>query len=130
MVTQSISSHLKCSMEDAEQIKLSGNVDESILREGSHALASKLNNEIIISLNYSQNLLGTQEQVERILVTGGASSTPFLIPELISFLNVEIQPLAPTRKIELHPHMDPSHMEEISTRIPVAMGTALRSVLF
>jgi len=128
VVTQSISRRLDCSIEDAERIKLSGDIDEDTLREGSHALASKLHNEIIISLNYSQNLLGTQEGIEKILITGGASNTPFLIPELTSFLNVHVQTLSPIRKIDLHPRLDPTHMDEISTRIPIAMGTALRSV--
>jgi len=128
LVTQCISRHLSCSTEEAERLKLAGDVEESILREGAQTLASKLHNEIIISLNYAQNILGSQEPVEKILVTGGGSNTLFLIQELGPLLNTNVQPMSPIRRVELDPHLDPTHVDEISSRLSVAMGTGLKSV--
>ena len=128
LVNQILAQRTGCSLEEAEQLKLSGEADETIIREASRALANKIYGEVIVSLNYSQNLLGTQEQVDKIYSTGGASNTPFLVTELNELLNAEVEPLSPVRKVDLAPQLDPAYIDEISTRIPVAMGAALRSL--
>jgi type IV pilus assembly protein PilM len=128
LVNQTLAQETGCTLEEAEQLKLSGDADEATLREASHALATKLYGEVVASLNYSQNLLGTQEQIDRIYTTGGASNTPFLVTELNALLNADIETLSPVRKVDLNPQLDPTYIDDISTRIPVAMGTALRSL--
>ncbi len=127
LVNQTISRKLGCTLEEAENIKISGALDETILREGASLLAERLYNEIIVSLNYS--LLDSQERMDKIYIAGGASSTPFLATELSTLLNVDIHPLSPVRRIDIHPHLDSGYIDEISPRIPVAMGTALRGIL-
>lgn len=127
-VTSHIAKATGCSLEEAEQTKLNGEVDEGVMREGAHQLALKLYNEVIVSLNFAQNLLGTKEQVERIFLTGGSSNTPFLITEVSSLMNTEVHSLLPIRKIDLHPSLEPSYIDEIAPRMPIAMGTALRTL--
>lgn len=128
LVNQTLAQKAGCTLEEAEQLKLSGDADEAILREASRALATKIYGEVVVSLNYSQNLLGTQEQVDRIYSTGGASNTPFLVTELNELLNADVGTLSPVRKVDMDPQLDPTYIDDISTRIPVAMGTALRSL--
>jgi len=129
LVDQIISREIGCTLEEAENIKLSGELDESIIRDGASALANKLYNETIVSLNYSSNLLDSQERIDRIYITGGASLTPFLTAELSNLLNIDIHSLSPVRKIDLSPQIDPSYIDEVSPRIPIAIGTALRTSL-
>jgi len=127
-VTSHIAKATGCDVEEAEQAKLKGEVEEGILREGAHELALKLYNEAIISLNFAHNLLGTKEDVEKIFITGGSSNTPFLITEISSLMNTEVHNLLPIRKIDLHPNLDPSYIDEIAPRMCTAMGTALRAI--
>lgn|GEM_PF-1075417 len=123
LVTRLISDKLGCSLEEAEQAKISGNVEEDIFREGSYALATKLFEEVKMSLN----LLEGEEQVSKLLITGGSSLTPFLSAELASLLHSEVQDLLPIRKVEVESSLDPSYVNEIGPRLSVALGTAIRA---
>ncbi len=127
LVDQILTQKTGCTLEEAEHLKLSGEADEAILREASHTLAIKLHGEVMASLDYSQSLLGIHQQVDKVFITGGASNTPFLLTELSALLYAHTETLSPIRKVELDAQLDPSCIDKISARIPVAMGTVLQS---
>ncbi len=127
MVTQIIADKLNISFGEAEKMKLNaGEMDAHLLRDAAVAVAAKLQGEVSISVGQVEGAMETPLNIQRVLITGGGSRSPFIEDELASLLNMKVEAFSPIKNMALSPKLDPTLLEVIAPRIASAIGLLLK----
>ena len=134
--TEEIQKQLNVSYEEAEALKLGGNVSTSqstteavvpqevgaILRSTSEALAIEIQRSIDFYLATAAGLT-----LSKVILSGGTAKVPSLKDALESTLNTKVELADPFRKLTFNPkEFDPDYLRDIGPISSVVAGLAMR----
>ncbi|MBN4054730.1 type IV pilus assembly protein PilM [Nitrospira defluvii] len=131
--TETIQREFNVNFEQAEWIKkgeaVEGvNVDHDALLNIFDLLNEKIASEVLRSFDYFKTT-AANEEIDRILISGGGSKVSNLIPHLTDKLNIPIEVVNPFRNIEIpDTRFDPTYIEEMAPIAAVGVGLALREL--
>jgi type IV pilus assembly protein PilM len=130
-ITREIVSRFGCSFEEAEEIKL-GNVTDKVppedLQEIFLSFISNWSGEIrrVIDFYYSTY---PDENISRIMLSGGATRTSGFLEHLASETSIEVEMLDPFRTLEVsEKHHDIDYLKRVASQAAICMGLASRRV--
>ncbi len=126
-VTQALADSMGVSFEEAEAMK------RDLAYKSSEGLPAPLEaaiKPILHEIKYALQLYADQEfhdnvSVEKIIMTGGTSHVPGLIPYLTHALNVNVYHGDPWARVATMPEARPV-LDEVGPRLAVAIGLAMR----
>lgn len=127
-VTQALSANMGVSFEEAEAMKRDLSFSESqTLPQPVEQAIKPILHEIKYALQlYSDQDFHDNSNVEKIVITGGSSHVPGLIPYLGATLNTNIYHGDPWARIATVPEARPV-LDEVGPKLAVAIGLAMRS---
>lgn len=129
--TESIQKALGLSYEQAETLKLGGEVEGRTLEDARSILEmvnAELGEEIRRSFAFFRSSTGN-EVIHKVLLSGGCARLPGLRESLEESLEIVTEICNPMRTIKADPKMfDPEYLEYISPQAAVSVGLALREV--
>jgi type IV pilus assembly protein PilM len=124
-LTQKLIDNLGLDFKSAEEVK--SNPDKERLDKVNAAMESVLSNlasEVRISFDYYESQ--SASSVGKILLSGGGSKSPGLKEMLAGLLGIEVDYWDPLKQIVPAEGVDISKLKNISDRLAVAVGLALR----
>ncbi|MBI5166404.1 MAG: type IV pilus assembly protein PilM [candidate division NC10 bacterium] len=129
--TESIQKALGLSYEQAESLKLGGEVEGRTLSDAKSIIElvnTELAGEIRRSFDFFRS--STQNEViHKVLLSGGCARLPGLREYLVESLDIPTEIANPLRKIKADPRkFDPEYLEYTSPQAAVSVGLALRQV--
>ncbi len=129
--SETIQREFNLSFEDAEMAKrgekIEG-VDQEALLNIIDLLNEKIASEVIRSFDYFKTT-SSNDEIGRILISGGCSKVLNLVSHLSEKLNVPVESTNPFRNIEVSDTaFDPIYIEEMAPLATVGVGLALRAV--
>lgn len=134
--TEEIQKQLGVSYEEAEALKLGGNIAEalstteaivpqevgSILRSTSEAIALEIQRSIDFYLATASGV-----GLSKIILSGGSAKVPGLIEAIEGTMNVAVEMSDPFRMIQYNPKdFDPDYLNDLSPMSAVVAGLAVR----
>lgn len=134
--TEEIQKQLGVSYEEAEALKLGGNIAEalstteaivpqevgSILRNTSEAIALEIQRSIDFYLATASGV-----GLSKIILSGGSAKVPGLIEAIEGTMNVAVEMSDPFRMIQYNPKdFDPDYLNDLSPMSAVVAGLAVR----
>lgn len=129
-ITESVAASLGLSFEDAEKAKIEGHGEDSpsreLFRAGLIAYADTICSEIERSIDYFRSTFG-QENIGRVLLSGGGALTPGIAGDMERRLGIETALVDPFQKIKVDKkalEAGPANM--IGPLASVSIGLALR----
>jgi type IV pilus assembly protein PilM len=129
--TEAIQRELNLSFDVAERVKkgeLSEGVTTEEVRPVIHAVTESLLLEIQKTFDFYKGSAAS-DRIDRILVSGGASSTDGFAQALEDRFGVPVEPFDPFRRIEFEADRAPgADRDEVAAAAVVAVGLALRQV--
>jgi type IV pilus assembly protein PilM len=127
--TESIQKMLGLSYEQAEALKLGGDVDGRALRDAQPAI-DMVNAEVAGEIRRSFDFFRSSshsDTIHRVLLSGGCARLPGLVEYLAENLEIPVEVANPLRKIKADPKkVDPAFLETIAPQLAVSVGLALR----
>lgn len=127
--TESIQKMLGLSYEQAEKLKLGGEVEGRTFPDAQPAI-DMVNAEVAGEIRRSFDFFRSSshsETIHRVLLSGGSARLPGLVEYLSENLEIPFEVANPLRKINADPKMfDPAHLERIAPQLAVSVGLALR----
>ncbi len=128
IVNQRIADFKGVDLTEAEQLKLSGEVEESFLEDIASLLADNLAREIeLCAEQFSEFVQGSN--ISHILITGGGSNTPYIVDELKKRTQFEIKAFSPLKGIKLGKDLNSVYIDDMAPRLAVALGAALNLLI-
>ncbi len=129
--TEAIQKELSLDFPEAEKAKMTEN-PEGVSVEALNAVIDAINTEvageITRSLDYYRTTSG-QENIDRILLCGGAAKMKGLLPLLSDRLGVQVELANPFNKIEVDDKLfDPDLMAALAPQAGVGVGLAIRKM--
>ncbi len=129
--SETIQREFNVGFEQAESVKkgesLEG-VDKNALINIFDLLNEKIASEVLRSFDYFKTT-SSNEEIGRILISGGGSKVSNLIPHLSEKLNIPVEAANPFRNIEIpDTRFDPAFIEEMAPLASVGVGLALREI--
>lgn len=130
-ITDAIMSKLNISYEEAEKIKLGGSKIEKekpVIEEIFTTVVSGWTQEIKRALDFLSTTY-PDEEIEKILVSGGAYRIPGFIKYLEMETEIPVEELNPFASLQINEKIfDPRYLSYMAPQAGVAVGLALRSV--
>jgi type IV pilus assembly protein PilM len=131
-VTESVAKSLGVSFEDAEKAKIEGWGEDppsrEIFRQGLIVHAETICSEIERSIDYFHSTFG-QENINRVLLSGGGALTPGMAGNLAQRLGIETALINPFNKIQVDKKaLEAGPAEIIGPLAGVCIGLALRKI--
>jgi type IV pilus assembly protein PilM len=127
--TESIQKMLGLSYEQAETLKLGGEVDGRSFQDAQPAV-DMVNAEVAGEIRRSFDFFRSSshsDTIHRVLLSGGCARLPGLVEYLAENLEISFEVANPLRKIKADPKkFDPEHLEMIAPQLAVSVGLALR----
>lgn len=127
--TESIQKILGLSYEQAETLKLGGEVERRTLSDAQPAIDmvnAELAGEIRRSFDFFRSS-SHNDTIHRGILSGGCARLPGLVAYLSENLEVPFEVANPLRKIKADPKkFDPEYLEVIAPQLSVSVGLALR----
>lgn len=127
--TESIQKMLGLSYEQAETLKLGGEVESRTLSDAQPAIDmvnAELAGEIRRSFDFFRSS-SHSDTIHRGILSGGCARLPGLVAYLSENLEVPFEVANPLRKIKADPKkFDPEYLEVIAPQLSVSVGLALR----
>jgi type IV pilus assembly protein PilM len=130
-ITREIASRFECSFPEAEAIKLgevSEKAPEDQVHEIIHTYSSRWSDEVRRAIDFYYST-APDEEIRRILLSGGAARTPGF-PDLLSAeVSVDVQMCDPFTNTTINErNNDSSYIQQVSSQAAICMGLALRRV--
>jgi len=129
MFNEEIQKRLGLSSEDAEAVKLGGeldDVDPGSVSEVIMDAAETLAQEVQRSLDFF-SATSADEKVQKIYLAGGVSKTPQVTAALERRLGLPVEVLDPFRQVVVNEkEFDPDYIRSVGPLFPVAVGLAMR----
>ena len=126
---EEIQKRLGLNYEDAEKVKLGGDVADVSSEVVDHVMAEtteSLAQEIQRSLDFF-SATTSDEKVDKVYITGGVSKIPSVKTSLEKRLEVEVQVIDPWRQITFNEKdFDPEYLQAMGPVYTVATGLAMR----
>jgi len=130
-ITEAIMSQLKLTYEDAEKMKLGGTKlgkEKGTLEEIFTSVVSEWVQEIKRALDFVASTY-SDETIEKILVSGGASRVPGFQKYLKLETDIPVEELNPFANLIIdEKNIDPKYLKHMAPQAGVAVGLALRSI--
>jgi type IV pilus assembly protein PilM len=127
--TESIQKMLGLSYEQAEALKLGGEVEGRSLSDAQPAI-DMVNSELVGEIRRSLDFFRSSshsDTIHRAILSGGCARLPGLVQYLSENLEVPFEVANPLRKIKADPKkFDPEYLEVIAPQLSVSVGLALR----
>jgi len=127
--TESIQKMLGLSYEQAETLKLGGEVDGRTLRDAQPAI-DMVNAEAAGEIRRSFDFFRSSshsDTIHRVFLSGGCARLPGLVEYLSENLEIPFEVANPLRTIKADPKkIDPAYLETIAPQLAVSVGLALR----
>ncbi len=130
-ITREIMSRIGCSFEKAEEIKLgqvSDKASKEDLQEIFSGFISNWSGEIrrVIDFYYSTY---PDENISRIILSGGASQTPGFLEHLATETSIDVEMFDPFQALEVsEKNHDIEYLKHIAPQAAICMGLAFRRV--
>ncbi|MBT8350334.1 MAG: pilus assembly protein PilM, partial [Deltaproteobacteria bacterium] len=129
-INQKIISLLKCSFEEADEIKL-GQQPDSIsaedLKELTSAIVSDWCTEIRRALDFFYSTY-PDDQIKRIVLSGGGGNISEFRELLAAEASAAVETINPFGKFSVDNSLDPLFIKEIAPQAAISMGLAVRKV--
>lgn len=122
-ITGLIQSRLQLERKAAEELKHTLKEESPEISKITKAAFGSLVNEIFVSLDFYENL--TEQRIDEVYITGGSSQLIGLKEFLAGYLNLEIIPLDPIKKLSLSSNISREEIIKLSPYLAVAIGLAL-----
>ena len=127
--TESIQKMLGLSYEQAESLKLGGEVDGRTYEDARPAI-EMVNTEVAGEIRRSFDFFRSSshsDTIHRVVLSGGCARLPGLVEYLSENLEIPCEVANPLRNIKADPKMfDPEYLEVIAPQLAVSVGLALR----
>jgi type IV pilus assembly protein PilM len=127
--TESIQKMLGLSYDQAETLKLGGEVDGRAIRDAQPAI-DMVNAEVAGEVRRSFDFFRSSshsDTIHRVVLSGGCARLPGLVEYLSENLEIPVEVANPMRKIKADPKkFDPAYLETIAPQLAVSVGLALR----
>jgi type IV pilus assembly protein PilM len=127
--TESIQKMLGLTYEQAETLKLGGEVDGKALRDARPAI-DMINSEVAGEIRRSFDFFRSSshsDTIHRVYLSGGCARLSGLVEYLSDNLEIPFEIANPLRKIKADPKkVDPAYLEAIAPQLAVSVGLALR----
>src|SRR5271165_7325221 len=128
--TDALQKELDLSFEDAEKLKMGGNLP-GVNEEQRTAILRSVSDILILEIQKTFDFFratASGENIRRIYVAGGTARVPGLLDLLKEEFAMPVEELYPFRKISINPgRHDENHLRDLAPRLAIAMGLALRS---
>jgi len=129
MYNEEIQKRLGLSGEDAEEVKLGGEIEDidaaavmAVINDATESLAQ----EVQRSFDFF-SATSSDEKVQKLYITGGVSKTPNVREYLESQLAIPVELLDPFRLIKVNEkEFDPEYIQAVGPLFSVAVGLAMR----
>ena len=130
-ITREIASRFDCSFEEAEAIKLGRDKDkvpEEDVREIVYSIISSWGAEIRRAIDFYYST-GSDEDIGRIMLSGGAAQTEGFSELLSAEASIDVQMCNPFMSVKVNEkHNDMDYLERIAPQAAICMGLASRRV--
>ncbi|MBW6487283.1 MAG: pilus assembly protein PilM [Syntrophobacterales bacterium] len=131
-ITEALAASLGISLEEAEKAKIEGRGDDppsrELFRAGLISYADAICSEIERSIDYFHSTFG-QENIGRVLLSGGGALTPGIAGEMERRLGIETALVDPFKKIKLDKKvLEAGPAELLGPLAAVSIGLALRKI--
>ena len=127
--TESIQKMLGLSYEQAEALKLGGEVDGRTFRDAQPAI-DMVNAEVAGEIRRSFDFFRSSshsDTIHRVILSGGCARLPGLVEYLAENLEISFEVANPLRKIKIDPKkFNAEQLEMIAPQLAVSVGLALR----
>ena len=127
--TESIQKMLGLSYEQAEALKLGGEVDGRTFRDAQPAI-DMVNAEVAGEIRRSFDFFrysSRSDTIHRVILSGGCARLPGLVEYLAENFEIPFEIANPLRKIKADPKkFNPEELERIAPQLAVSVGLALR----
>jgi len=123
VITALIQTKLRLERPGAEKLKHNQNEQAPEISKITRAALGNLLNEIFVSLDFYENL--TEQKLDELYLTGGASQLTGLKDFLNGYLNLKIIPLEPAKNFSLSADISRETIAELSPYLAIAVGLAL-----
>lgn len=127
--TDLITDQLTLTYEEAEEVKHNqrGGVKDPVIEQIANSFIKSISNEIKLTLEYFSTA-HSKESVKRIMIGGGTASLPGFKDALSEITGSYVGLLNPFRNINYSKEVfDPEYIQDISPKMIVATGLALRN---
>jgi len=130
-ITHHIASHLECSMEDAEQIKL-GKAASKLSREELDDIVSSFSaewtTEVRRALDFFYSSFG-EGDIQKVILSGGGANMGVIREMLAAETDLAIEIMNPFGNLTINQKkFDAAFIEQIAPQAAIALGLALRRV--
>lgn len=128
-LTEFLAEEMGISEAEAENLKKSSSDPESASTEVLELIDQKLDfviTEINRQLGFFWSASGSEEGIERILVSGGGALVPGFLEELREKTDLQVERIDPFQGIERGSSLDPQSVNELGPMMSVCVGLGLR----
>lgn len=126
---ESIQKMLGVSYEQAEKLKLGGQVDGCSAADSQSAIDlvhAELAGDIRRSIDFFRSA-SPSGVIHRVLVSGGVACLPRFVPHLSEVLELQVEVANPLRRVKADPkRFDPEYLEYVAPQMTVGVGLAVR----
>lgn len=129
LLTEAIAEGLGVSLEEAQELKKNKDKNSpyfTMLKDITSRSVDYLVSELNRHLSFFWNASGSQDGLDRILLTGGGALVAGLGQELSDKTGIECSLLNPLRGVEVGSYEDQNYLKEIAPQLGVCVGLALR----
>jgi len=130
-ITREIASRFDCSFEEAEAVKLGETTDkapEEQVNEIIHTYSSRWGDEVRRAIDFYYST-APDEEIKRILLSGGAAQTPGFADLLAAETSIEVHMCDPFANVMINEkYNDVDYLQQVGSQAAICMGLALRRV--
>jgi type IV pilus assembly protein PilM len=129
-INHKISDKVACSIEDAEEIKISGKSTKINSQEIADIVSLVIGDwclEIRRAIDFFYSTY-PDDQIRKILISGGGANIKEFRHTLASETASEVEIINPFGKFSIDKRLDPSFLEKISPQAAICMGLAIRRI--
>lgn len=130
-ITRELASRFECSFEEAEAIKLGEKTEqapEGQVHEIIHTYISRWGDEVRRAIDFYYST-APEEEIKRIVLSGGAVQTPGFADLLSAETSIEVQICDPFTSMSINEKFnDVDYLQKIASQAAICMGLALRRV--
>lgn len=127
-INHKIADKLACSMDDAEEIKLTGESDKLSSRDLTEIIQSVIGDwclEIRRAIDFFYSTY-PDDPIRKILLSGGGANIAEFRHTLASETGSPVEVIHPFGKFSIDKRLDPAFLEKISSQAAICMGLAIR----